>query len=45
MKYAIMVKVNGTWLKYATRKTQEKARHQARALHLETKIVPVRETL
>lgn len=45
MNYAIMVKVNGQWMKYATRTSHERAVHYARALPLPYKIVPVRETL
>jgi hypothetical protein len=45
MKYVIMVKTNGQWLKYATRKTEGQAKQYARALPLQYKIVPVKETL
>lgn len=45
MKYAVMVKVGGNWVKYSIRKSEEQAKFVARALPLEHKIVKVKETL
>lgn len=45
MKYAVMIKVSGSWMKYSIRKSKEQAKFVARALPLEYKIVKVREKL